>query len=115
MNNLRLISELGAHRELATVSSLYLQLDCFKPTSTTDVLKLAVLNGDLRLRDYVYSNWVHHIIKSRSPDQYNPVIPDPLNNVLRDVVECCFTDTAQGSIWEYIESLWQSPPETTGM
>jgi hypothetical protein len=53
-----------AHLNLAMVCARYLNFRCFDRDTTAEESEALILNGDFRLYDYVYSNWIKHALEA---------------------------------------------------
>jgi hypothetical protein len=94
-----LIEECRAHREMTEVCIIYLGLRCFHPDATDEQINLAVINGDLRLHDYVLSSWLYHLMKA-----YNwktEVLPEQLDNAVFQLMKTFF----RSNCWRFANNL----------
>lgn len=55
------IDSWAAHLNMALVCTTYQCFQCFEPNISNDQAAIFVLNGDLRLLDYVQLSWLEHV------------------------------------------------------
>lgn len=87
-----------AHLEISIVSSTYMGFTCFDSDLCDEDTTRCVLNGDVRLLEYVLSSWVKHVLEayrcSKDPSRLNI-----LSNLLeQNVLRKHFTQAAYQSV-----------------
>lgn len=108
-----LVTNLRAHREMATISFRYMQLECFTPQVTADQLRSAVLNGELRLLEYVTSNWVYHLGQSWKDNSIPADLETSLQRIIGSFVKPEFQKSKNAA--DLFESSFDSQAVTAAL